>query len=929
MLGMKGGASVMTDGRERVVEVARSLAAEVHPDLDLRELGLGADLERDLGLGSLERVELLRRLESGLGHPVPERAVFQARTVADLVAAALAEPASPAARVPSIPVPEGPGPGPALEATSLVEVLDRQAARGPDRLALLLESGPLTYAELREAVARRATWLYQQRVEPGDRVALMLPTGPDFLALFFGTLWAGAVPVPLYPPVRIEELAEYLFRQRRILENARPSLLVLDPQARALGGVLRGLVPDLPAVEPAPQVPPDEPAPPWPAPPGALGLIQYTSGSTASPRGVALSHANLLANLRAYGERLGVHPGDVAVSWLPLYHDMGLIGALLGSLYHGVPLVLDSPETFLARPSRWLWALSRHGGTLSAAPNFAYELCARRIPEQELEGLDLSRWRGALNGAEPVRPDTLERFAARFEPYGFRREAVLPCYGLAEASVALALPPPGRGPLVDRVARWDLETSGRARPAELQEESLEFPSCGTPLPGMEIRVVDPSGRELPERRQGRLLFRGPSAMQGYFRNPEATAAVRDATGFVDTGDLGSLAEGELYVTGRTKDLILKAGRNLHPRDLEAAAAEVPGARRGCVAAFGAPGAEAGTEELVVVVESRLRDPAQRRDLAAAVTARVAAEAGLPPDRVLVVGPRRLPKTPSGKLRRSACRARYLDGTLEHPPSWLAQAARLVAAGLAPASLRLARGVGRGLFRGWCWFVVGASGAGIAMARGLPDRLAARARQRMARGILRSFGMRIRITGKVAEGPLLLVANHASYLDALLVSAALDRPAAFAVAPWVSRDPVFGLLLRGVPHVVVSRGDPTQAVAELQELGQVMRPGGCLVAFPEGGFEAVPGLRPFAMGVFRAAAEAGARVQPVALAGTRRALPYERSTPRPGWLHLTFGEPLGPTGADWPSVVELAREARSAIARHCGEPLVERRLSRSD
>ena len=795
----------MNDEQERILEVVRTLAAEVHPDSAPGQPGPGTDLERDLGLGSLERVELLRRLEAALGRTLPDRALFRARTLADLVTACLG--AAPAPAPPAAPAAPGTSPGPATGATTLVEVLDLQAGRAPDQPALLLESGPLTYGGLREEAARRALWLYRQRIEPGDRVALMLPTGLDFLGLFFGALWAGAVPVPLYPPVRVEELADYLQRQRRILENAGARLLVVDPRARAVGGVLQGLVPGLGSVEPAPQEVPGEPAPPWPAPPEALALIQYTSGSTASPRGVALTHANLLANIRAYGERLAVRPDDVVVSWLPLYHDMGLIGALLGSLYHGLPLVLEAPEDFLARPSRWLRALSRHRGTIAAAPNFAYELCARRVPEGELAGLDLSSWRAALNGAEPVRPDTLERFAARFGPLGFRREALLPCYGLAEASVALALPSPGRGPVVDRVVRRDLELSGHAVPAELGEDAVGFPSCGTPLAGMELRVADGAGRELPERRQGRILFRGPSAMQGYFGNPQATAAVRDATGWIDTGDLGYLAEGELYVTGRVKDLILKAGRNLHPRDLEAAAAEVPGVRRGCVAAFGVPGEEQGTEDLVVVAESRLRSPGGRRELAGAVAARVAAEAGLPPDRVLVVGPRLLPKTPSGKLRRSACRERYLDGSLERPAGRVRQAVRVLATGVLPAGRRLARGLAEGLFRGWCWAVLGASGAGILLSGTLAEGPSARLRRRCARAILRGFGMRVRVTGELARGPLLVVANHASYLDAILLTAALERPLCIAAAPWVPRDPVFGPAVRAVPHVVVSRGDP--------------------------------------------------------------------------------------------------------------------------
>ena len=264
-----------------------------------------------------------------------------------------------------------------------------------------------------------------------------------------------------------------------------------------------------------------------------------------------LTHANLLANIRAMGRATEVTSEDVFVSWLPLYHDMGLIGAWLGSLYHGCRLVIIPPLSFLARPERWLWAIHTHRGTLSASPNFGYDLCCRRLSDEVLAGLDLGSWRLAFNGAEPVSPETIAAFARRFTSFGFKPEAATPVYGLAECSVGLTFPPLGRGPLIDRVRRADLGEEGIATPADEDEAALQFVSCGRPLSGHQIRIVDEAGREIPDRRQGRLQFKGPSATSGYFRNPEKTQSLFQGD-WLDTGDLAYSAQGEVYITGRVK-----------------------------------------------------------------------------------------------------------------------------------------------------------------------------------------------------------------------------------------------------------------------------------------------------------------------------------------------------------------------------------------
>ncbi|GGN71916.1 AMP-binding protein [Nocardia rhizosphaerihabitans] len=319
---------------------------------------------------------------------------------------------------------------------------------------------------------------------------------------------------------------------------------------------------------------------------------------------MTLTHANLLSNIRAMGEASEVAASDVFVSWLPLYHDMGLIGAWLSCLYFGVPLAVMSPLDFLARPAQWLWAIHANQGTLSAAPNFAYELCLRKIADAELDGLDLGSLRILFNGAEPVSADTVTRFGERFAAYGLRREAQAPVYGLAEACVGLTLPPVGRGPIVDRIDRNRFLRTGKAtRAAADDPDPLRFVGCGRTIPGHQIRLVDSAGNVLGDRREGRIEFCGPSATAGYFRNPRATTALL-RHGWLDTGDLGYFVDGELYVTGRIKDFIIRAGRNLHPEELERAVGDIPEIRKGCVAAFATAEPAGGTERLVVFAETR-------------------------------------------------------------------------------------------------------------------------------------------------------------------------------------------------------------------------------------------------------------------------------------------------------------------------------------
>lgn len=518
----------------------------------------------------------------------------------------------------------------------------------------------LTYAELWKGAGAWAAHLRARGVEPGDRVLLLLPTERAFYESYWGILLAGAVPVPAYPPVRLSRMEEYLQALGGLVRGSGARALITSETIRPLvRPVQEAGERTLPFVVPN-EVTAGAEVPEVRVRPDDLGLLQYTSGSTGSQKGVMLTHANLLANLRAIGQGVKLRPGDVAVSWLPLYHDMGLIGLMLGSLYWGITLVALSPIDFLRRPARWLRALSEHRGTVSAGPNFAYSLAARKIRDADLQGVDLSSWRVALCGAEPIHPTTIETFTRRFASHGFRPEAFFPAYGLAENTLAVSFAELGRRPHVEHVNAGVLEAEGRALRARPGDGSRAIVSVGRALDTVEVAVASDSGAPVPEGTRGEVLVRGPSVMAGYFGNPEATAAAL-ARGWLHTGDLGFLLDGRLYICGRKKDMVIKAGRNYFAEDLEAAAVFLPGVRPGGVAVFAVENEARGTEEVVLVAE--IRAGVESRGLAEALRARVSEATGCRPDRVVLVAPHTLPKTSSGKIQRFQVRAWYLDGSL--------------------------------------------------------------------------------------------------------------------------------------------------------------------------------------------------------------------------------------------------------------------------
>lgn len=927
----------LSDGAPAVDEVLRiitALARELRAGGAVPAVTLDSGLERELGFDSLERAELLRRLEAALDVRLPPRTLAEAETPRDLVRAVLAGGAR-------IPVAAIQAPAPVSEPSAaapphlqtLVELLDWHARAHGERTHVTLlaetDAGPttraLSYGELRDDALSVAAGLGHAGLEPGQAVAIMLPTSLDFFAAFFGVLYAGGVPVPIYPPARRSQLEEHFRRQSRIVANALAAMLITVPEARAVARLLRAATPSLRRIASVPELRQSaRPAVPR-INPQDLAFLQYTSGSTGQPKGVVLTHANVVANIRAIGKAMRLQPSDVFVSWLPLYHDMGLIGAWLGSLHYAVPLVAMPPNDFLARPESWMWAIHRYRGTLSAAPNFAYEICATRLDARLLDGLDLSSWRIAFNGSEPVGADTIERFNERFARYGFDARAQFPVYGLAESSVALTFPPPSRGVLVDRIDRAKLGASGVAEPARADDEHpLRIVACGRPLPAHELRVVDPNGRELPERHEGAIEFRGPSATSGYFRNPEATRALFDGDWLV-TGDLGYVAGGELYLTGRAKDLIIRGGQHVHPQEAEAAIGAIAGIRKGCVTVFGVPDRTSGSERVVVVAETRETDAARLSALRTSITATVAALIGAPPDDVVLAPPHTVLKTSSGKIRRAACAELYRRGILRAGPVrvW-PQMLRLAVAGAAASVRRALLRAGEWLFGVYAWtlFVPFAIVTAI-LVLALPGLAARRhAATVLARTLIRATRMPVRVEGREhfpPAGPFTVAANHASYLDAVLLFAVVPERCAFVAKRELADNVVLRIVLGRLGTRFVERFAVQDSVEAARELTEQAARGASFVFFPEGTLRREPGLRPFHAGAFQAAATASLPVVPIALRGTRSVLRDGQWRPRRGLVEIVVAPPMLADGTDWMAAVRLRDRVRASILAACGEP----------
>ncbi|HWS03123.1 MAG TPA: AMP-binding protein [Gammaproteobacteria bacterium] len=905
-----------------------NLVQELHPGRAAPVVTLASRLEQDLGMDSLARVELLLRIERELGLTAAEDAALGAQTAIELLhllgvktALTATARAQPEGESVAIELPH--------TAKTLSDVLRWHAEHNAQRPYLTFYAGDdrsetLNFGELYAGATQVAGGLIERDVQPGQVIALMLPSGLEFFFAFYGILLAGAVPAPLYPPASRAQLEDHLHRQIGILDNAQAPLLISVDEARDYTRVLRSQCSTLRDICTVAELRAGESASPTPLSADALGLIQYTSGSTGQPKGVMLTHANLLANVRAMGEAAAATSDDVFVSWLPLYHDMGLIGACLGSLYYGMQLILMSPLSFIARPIRWLHAIHRHGGTLSAAPNFAYQLCAARLDDAELAGVDLSRWRLAFNGAEPVHPETLEHFCHRFEVYGFARSAMTPVYGLAENAVGLAFPPLHRGARVDTVDRERFARTGEALPSTAAD-ALHFVSGGRALPLHYIRIVDDAGRELPERRQGRLQFRGPSATQGYFRNAEATATLMHGD-WRDSGDFAYLADGEAFITGRAKDLIIRAGRNIYPYELEQAVGELAGVRKNAVAVFASRGM-GPAEELVVLAETRERDSVRREELRAQIDMLALQLTGSRPDRVLLAPPRSVLKTSSGKIRRVECRQLYEQGAftdagVQRRRYWH-ERLRLVRHGLGTTIRRGLIAATEHLYVGYAWacFILCGIPATLLILL-LPNRRLVQMVARVAARIALSLaGIRVRRADNTRlphDRPLVLVSNHASYMDVIILAATLDVPLHF-VAKRSLKTRYFGHVLQRLGTEFVARNDVRQSVDDAERLLARVHQGDGVVFFPEATFTASPGLRPFRLGAFKVAAASGAPVVPIAVRGSRAILRGESRRPHPGRVTVWVGAPIPSHDNSWPGLIALRDRARAEILAHCGEP----------
>src|SRR5947207_3022160 len=915
----------------RLLAVVAEVAREARPHFDAY-VALDSSLGRELGLDSLARVELVLRLEREFAASLPEQALASSETPRDLLRFLLASagqaPKAADRTLASLVQAEGVRPPDA--ARTLTEALEYHAQRQPERLTVhLYEEGDeksLTYRALWDGALLYAARLVEAGVTPGQTVAIMLPTCREYLFCFYGVLLAGGIPVPLYPPARLATIEDHMTRHIGILKSAGASIMVTIPEAKALAWLLRAQVESLRAV----LVRADFASPATGFTPvrgtgGQIGFLQYTSGSTGNPKGVVLTHANLLANVKAMGKAARATTEDVFVSWLPLYHDMGLIGGCFATMYLGFPVVLMSPLAFLSRPSQWLRAIHRHRGTISGGPNFSYELCLRRSNESELEGLDLSSWRFAFNGAEPVSPDTMIGFQQKFSPHGFKATSMCPVYGLAECTVGVAFTPPGEPWRLDRLDREAFSRTGQAALARADDPApLKVVGCGRVIEDHDLRVVDAAGLELPDRHEGLLQLRGPSATSGYYHNAEATKGLF-AGDWLNTGDRAYLSEGMVYITGREKDIIIRGGRNISPYELEEAVGDLAGVRRGCVAVFGSQDAASGTERVVVLAETREREASSLEELKKQINALAVSLIGAPVDDIVLAPPHTVPKTSSGKIRRLAARDYYERGPLAvNPPAVWWQLVRLAIGGVLP-QLRRGWRVARGLlFAAYAWLLFGALFSVVLAAAAIsPGRRTWQIAQRCARLFFWLCRIPLAMRGREnlpPSGAVVIASNHTSYLDGAVLLAILPwRNNAFVAKRELREGFITRTLVTGLGAQFVERFDVQKSAEHADELAQAARRGVSLIVFPEGTLVRHTGLMPFRAGAFLSAAQAAIPVVPVALRGVRSVLRDGTWYPRRAPISVTGGAPVAPDGGDWNAAVRLRDQVRKQILRHCGEP----------
>ncbi len=530
-----------------------------------------------------------------------------------------------------------------------------------DARATLLRSYP--YSELREDALSHARRFIAMGLNKGDRIALIAETGPEFAACFFGAIYAGLWPVPLPLPTSFGGRDAYVDQLLVMLTSSDPQFFLFPPELAEYGMAAADKL-GIPArdwdrlveIEPVDAELPESHS-------DDIGYLQYSSGSTRFPHGVAVTHRALLDNLRAHGIGVEVQDTDRVVSWLPWYHDMGLVGCMLSPVANQLSVDYLKTEDFARRPLAWLDLVSRNPGTtLSYSPTFGYDICSRRMSSQTkaADRFDLSRWRIAGNGADMIRPDVMQAFVDSFADAGFKASSFCPSYGLAEATLAVSIMPPGEGIRLELVEESEL--SGVGTPAQERPRRYRaIVNCGRAVEGMEIEIRGPDGEILADRSIGKVWVRGASVMAGYFRDPELTAACM-VDGWLDTGDMGYMSNGYIFIVGRAKDMIIINGRNHWPQDIEWAVEQLPGFKSGDIAAFAITG-PSGEETPAVLVHCRVSDPDERGKLRDDIRERVRAITGISPV-VELIPPRTLPRTSSGKLSRTKARNLYLSGEIQ-------------------------------------------------------------------------------------------------------------------------------------------------------------------------------------------------------------------------------------------------------------------------
>lgn len=915
---------------KQLLILIRQFLLEQEMGRSIHAITASTSLDRDLGIDSLGKAELIRRIEKKFDTRLSNAMISEVETISDLTKAI--QKAKPKKKFKNENIKIVP-PNKELELAAikcLKDALIQHALFDPNRPHIYLrdENGEekiINYGDLLSEACSLANGLIAKGIQINDTIAIMLPTSADFFSSFFGALLAGAIPVPIYPPFKASKIEEYIIREAKILSNAEVRCLITFTAAEKLSKLLKSQIESLKLITTVKQLRSNNTSlPNRYCDENSIALIQYTSGSTGDPKGVLLLNKNILSNIRLMGKSLNIQPTDTVVSWLPLYHDMGLL-SWIGSLYFGIPITIMSPLTFLNRPYQWLWAIHYHQGTISASPNFGYELCIKKIEEEDIVGLDLSSWRLALNGAETINPKTPLRFYQKFKKYHFHKKAILPVYGLAENTVGLTVPDINKPYKVDKISKQNFENAGLADPAKNDEPYLEFISEGQVIPEHDIRIVNFEDDLMAERHIGSIQFQGPSAMQGYYRNPKATKKAYH-NGWWDTGDLGYLADNELFVTGRKKDLIIKAGRNLYPEMFEAIVASVNGIRQGCIIAFGVINQTLGTEKVVIVSETKLNTNKERNKQKQEIIEKITSEIGVPPDEIILVEPGVIPKTSSGKLQRSACKKAYIEKTLtkqQKPLYWQLITLYFIAINqkLKKSAIKFLKILYLGyvgtmffitFFPIWLCVIIA------------PFKMTNKIIKFWAKLLLKIAFCRVSINYEKnfsAPKQAIYAVNHASYIDSIVLLAALSQEFVFVGKNELLNVPFLSRILRKMRFIPIDRWDFNKSIEDAKKIQKALENGDSIIIFPEGTFTYATGLRRFKSGAFKLAANTSIPIVPVALSGTRKFLRANSYLLTPTNLKVTFCNLITTDKHGWAAVNDLKFRTQQKIAQYCEEPMI--------